>query len=76
MDIRTKCQARVTLHRLEISAGYEAIKRAERIARKENRPVPQSEMQALSAVIRDAKANEASACAALEGVCKYPPVKS
>lgn len=74
MEIRTRLRTRVALHRLEIAAAHEQIKKAERIARKENRAVPKEEMQVLSSVLRDAKLNERSAVAALEGAIKYPPL--
>lgn len=74
MEICIRQQTRVALHRLEVGAAHAAIKKAERIARKENRAVPKEEMGQLADVLRGAKLNERSAVAALEAVLKFPPL--
>lgn len=75
MSLRERVQLAVIERTLVVGACFDKIKRAEREARKENRPVPRFEMDKLQGELRDAKANVASAEAAAAGVSKYPPVR-
>ncbi len=75
MNLLTRVRMSIVERQLVVSACHDQIKRAERDARKDNRPVPRSQMDALQSALRDAKANVWSAEAACEGVARFPPLR-
>lgn len=74
MDLRDKIRGEIVCRQLAVKAATDAVKRAEREARKESRGVPRSEMERLQADVKFARAQLDSAHCSLEGVLRYPPV--
>ena len=72
-NLKANIQAEIIVRQLAVAAVNDRIKRAEREARKENRPIPRSEMDKLQDDLKFARGNVNAAQVSLEAVCKYPP---
>lgn len=76
MHLKTRIQAEIIVRQLAVAAVNDRIKRSEREARKENRPVPRSESDKLQEDLKFARGNVNAAQISLEAVCKYPPLRA
>lgn len=73
-DLRTRLQTEVLVRRMHVSTAFDRLHKEEREAQKEKRPLPKHARDLLAAEIAFAQGNLQSAVAALEAVCKYPPL--
>ncbi len=75
MDLKTRIQMEVEVRRLAVGQAVKRLRQEEREAQRERRQVPRSLMDRLQREIADAKRGVSAACASLEAVSKYPPLK-
>ncbi len=74
MDFITALRCQVELRRLKVAAAYGVLRKEERIAAKEKRPIPRLQLAQIHEAINYAKADAEGACISLEAALKYPPL--
>lgn len=74
MSLKSDLEMKYEVSRLQVGRALSRVKREEREAMKEHRPVPPSLRAKLEAEVRDARATANGYAIALESVNRVPPI--
>lgn len=75
MNLRTKLEVEVQTRRVQVSRAVNRLRTEQRQAEKNRVKLPKEIVDQLRGDIAQAERNVTSAAAALEAVCKYPPIR-